>query len=363
MNPNQLVGVHETVATLDASYARLQGCSGQDANHGHSHLVPVPQGFRMVAFGEYDDDETASTMKSRDYKDATDLVVDAIAFAENSRAEVRLENVDGSIAGALSTGGGKAGQGVTTIAFTCKDYGGDASEDLAPTMRSMGHDESHANGGGQLAVAYRVHGENSSAMTSKGSANVADPVEVARCLDTTGGYSTNQGGNVVLQPEVCITGDVAHTLTAEGFDASEDGAGRGTPIVNAPSYGFNWQNGGGYGKANDGLGVTFEATGPLQRCNTPAVASRMAVRRLTPVECARLQGFPDNHCRIPTAKMRKLEDDMVRYLAIHHPDLPDAELRRLAADGPQYKAYGNSWAVACTRWIGRRIDSRLRQCE
>jgi len=40
----------------------------------------------------------------------------------------------------------------------------------------------------------------------------------------------------------------------------------------AVAVGFNWQNGGGYGNANDGLGITVEGTGPLQRCNTPAVA-------------------------------------------------------------------------------------------
>lgn len=38
------------------------------------------------------------------------------------------------------------------------------------------------------------------------------------------------------------------------------------------AVGFNWQNGGGYGEANDGLGITLEAVGPLQRCQTPAVA-------------------------------------------------------------------------------------------
>ena len=44
------------------------------------------------------------------------------------------------------------------VAFSSKDYGADAGE-IAPTMRCMGHNESHANGGGQLAVAYGIHGE------------------------------------------------------------------------------------------------------------------------------------------------------------------------------------------------------------
>jgi DNA (cytosine-5)-methyltransferase 1 len=57
----------------------------------------------------------------------------------------------------------------------------------------------------------------------------------------------------------------------------------------------------------------------------------MQVRRLTPRECERLQGFPDD------------------YTLIFYRGKP-------AADGPRYKALGNSWAVNCARWIGRRIE-------
>jgi DNA (cytosine-5)-methyltransferase 1 len=66
----------------------------------------------------------------------------------------------------------------------------------------------------------------------------------------------------------------------------------------------------------------------------------MAVRRLTPVECERLQGFPDNYTNIPWRKK------------------PAGE----CPDGPRYKALGNSWAVPVVRWIGRRIqESMLRE--
>jgi DNA (cytosine-5)-methyltransferase 1 len=58
----------------------------------------------------------------------------------------------------------------------------------------------------------------------------------------------------------------------------------------------------------------------------------MRVRRLTPTECARLQGFPDD------------------YLDIPYRGKP-------AADGPKYKALGNSWAVPVVRWIGERINA------
>jgi DNA (cytosine-5)-methyltransferase 1 len=59
----------------------------------------------------------------------------------------------------------------------------------------------------------------------------------------------------------------------------------------------------------------------------------MQVRRLTPVECERLQGFPDNFTRIPWKK-KPAED---------------------CPDGPRYKALGNSMAVPCMKWIGERI--------
>jgi len=57
----------------------------------------------------------------------------------------------------------------------------------------------------------------------------------------------------------------------------------------------------------------------------------MQVRRFTPVECERLQGFPDNYSNIPWRK----KDE--------------------APDGSRYKALGNSMAVPCMRWIGERI--------
>jgi DNA (cytosine-5)-methyltransferase 1 len=61
----------------------------------------------------------------------------------------------------------------------------------------------------------------------------------------------------------------------------------------------------------------------------------MQVRRLTPVECERLQGFPDNYTNIPWRK----KDE--------------------SPDGPRYKALGNSWAVPVVAWIGKRIQEQI----
>jgi site-specific DNA-cytosine methylase len=66
-----------------------------------------------------------------------------------------------------------------------------------------------------------------------------------------------------------------------------------------------------------------------------AVASGLSVRRLTPTECERLQGFPDNFTQIP-------------YRSKPAEECPD---------GPRYKALGNSFAVPVVRWIGERIQA------
>lgn len=164
---------------------------------------------------------------------------------------------------------------------------------------------------------------------------------------------------------------VAHTLRGEGFDASEDGTGRGTPLVpvavplqevgkrtgvstDDPRAGigigqdgdpmFTLQAG-----AQHGIAHAFDArqsdviqygdrTAPLDTDgHSVAVATTMQVRRLTPRECERLQGFPDDYTAIPWRGR------------------PASE----CPDGPRYKALGNSWAVPVVRWIGRRIMSEI----
>lgn len=66
--------------------------------------------------------------------------------------------------------------------------------------------------------------------------------------------------------------------------------------------------------------------------STTYIKQAMKVRRLTPTECERLQGFPDDYTLVPYRN-------------------------KPAADGPRYKALGNSWAVPVVRWIGERIEA------
>lgn len=91
------------------------------------------------------------------------------------------------------------------------------------------------------------------------------------------------------------------------------------------------------------------------RAKSGADHETLAVRRLTPVECERRQGFPDNHTLIPTEKRKQITAEEYAYLRHHFPNMTEEEAYRLAADGPRYKAIGNSMAVPVMRWIGERI--------
>lgn len=90
-----------------------------------------------------------------------------------------------------------------------------------------------------------------------------------------------------------------------------------------------------------------------------AIASEYIVRRLTPLECERLQGFPDHWTAIPYRR-RRIDGPEADYLRFHGFEVECAAngklYTRIAADGPRYKAIGNSMAVNCMRWLGRRIE-------
>lgn len=158
-----------------------------------------------------------------------------VAFSENHRGEVRLESGHGQISGALSTGGGKPGQGLPVIASVSlrgREHGwaAELGNGISPTLRacSGGGDKGHV-----LAPAFEAH----------------------------------------------------FHCTPREPDAAD------------------W--------------------------------SQWRVRRLMPVECERLQGMPDDYTRVP-------------YRG------------KPAADAPRYKAIGNSMAVPCVAWIGKRLLQALR---
>lgn len=92
----------------------------------------------------------------------------------------------------------------------------------------------------------------------------------------------------------------------------------------------------------------------------PALASTMAVRRITCVEAEILQGFPPNATLIHWPSANRTPEDhakTVAYLQTHGLSLGDAEALARTPDGPRYRAIGNIWPVPVARWLGRRIEA------
>jgi len=152
----------------------------------------------------------------------------------------------------------------------------------------------------------------------------------------------NYGERGVMQSiGVCVTGDRTHALKAEGADGSEDGTGRGTPIVVTHTHAavvkpvaFTF-DGGQSENPKATHQFSLEHSSPLIKSRSLCTGgTTMSVRRLTPVECERLQGFPDNWTAIPWR----------------------GKPVSACPDGPRYKALGNSMACNVMRWIGRRIE-------
>jgi len=114
---------------------------------------------------------------------------------------------------------------------------------------------------------------------------------------------------------------VAHTLRSEGSDASEDGTGRGTPLVPL-YYSHDYNQDRIYSAEGCSPAVTAHDSNKSRN-----VMQGAGVRRLTPTECLRLQGLPDD------------------WLDLTPP----------LSDAVKYRMVGNSVAVPCVEWIARRL--------
>lgn len=130
------------------------------------------------------------------------------------------------------------------------------------------------------------------------------------------------------------TPDLSPTIRAGNHDKSHANSGQPPAIA----YAFK----AGQGAKAGGIGYAEEQSPTLTSASSgtnlaPAVMHGVAVRRLTPIECERLQGFPDNHT-------------MISWRGKDADECPD---------GPRYKAIGNSMAVPVMRWIGERIAAAL----
>lgn len=138
--------------------------------------------------------------------------------------------------------------------------------------------------------------------------------------------------------------DVSNTLTNAGVGTNVLHRQTKTD-VHAVAYAFDSLSSNSMKSSNPHSGCneidvskTLDTSCLNPACNQGGVAiNQMAVRRLTPTECERLQGFPDGYTAIPW-RNKPAED---------------------CPDGPRYKALGNSWAVPVVRWIAERIQKEL----
>ena len=194
-------------------------------------------------------------------------------------------------------------EGQTPIAFTRCDDGRDASEDIAPTLRCGTHQSA------QPAVAFQSTAGGGDAHAAgddvSPSLRAADPMAVA--LQTA---NTNANGRGVSE-------ETAYTLDSANGQAVAVHENNRNELREMEVFSSLTQGGGKPGQGK------------------PTVRQGLSVRRLTPRECERLQGFPDDYT-------------MISYRNKPAENCPD---------GPRYKALGNSMAVPVMRWIGQRIES------
>lgn len=259
-------------------------CGGGKLTHqsvNNGHLIP----------SWWDGGQTAATLTKQNAggnqrmpdKDNFGAVIEQVAqpqYFENHAQDSRVtgpHNIGNSVSAKYGTGGGNTPIVSQPIAFQSVDYGGDATTNLSPTLRRH------------------------------------DPMAVAQPIPILAGEHPQKGVSI----------DVCPTLPA----AMGMGGGH-TPLVPHP-IAVDCFNQTINEKTTQTIGFSASDINHIG-----GVLQTMAIRRLTPKECERLQGFPDDWTKIP---YRNKPADQ-------------------CPDGPRYKACGNSMAVPVMRWIGERIQ-------
>jgi DNA (cytosine-5)-methyltransferase 1 len=213
------------------------------------------------------------------------------------------------------------GRGVPPIAVDC--YNGAIDGDITHSARSG---NGNALGGVPAVMTLAIRGRGDSHDLEYRQDGVANAI-----LTPNGGRAGIGVGAVAfhqnVRSEVRVT-DVMGALNTGGGKP-----GQGYPAV---AYGISSdcidRSGEGDGSAGEraGLGIVADASPSIRARPNNGVAQAMSVRRLLPVECEKLQGFWPGYTTITYRK-------------------------KPAADGPRYRALGNSMAVPCMKWIGERI--------
>lgn len=140
--------------------------------------------------------------------------------------------------------------------------------------------------------------------------------------DTSPTIGCNQGQEACIAFHENQRGEVTVNDTAGALKVGGGKPGQGYPAI---AYNLRGRDGGAMPEPTDVASIRAASGGSSR--------TYVGVRRLTPIECERLQGFPDGWTAIPFRG-------------------------KPAADGPRYKALGNSMAVPVMRWIGQRIANQ-----
>lgn len=285
---------------------------GSDVDHARAGHIVVGGSVTVMAHGQGGAEIAENRSPTLTFNHEAPIAAYPVCVTGDITHPLKADGFDGSEDG--------TGRGQPIVAFSCKDHGADAG-DLAPTLRAMGHSGSHANAGGQVAVA------------------ITEPFTLAI-----------RGRGDSHQLEYRQDGTANALLTPNG--------GRGGIGVGAVAFHENQR---AELTLNDTAG-SLKAGGGKPGQGYPAVLNHMQVRRLTPRECERLQGFPDSYTSIPTwTGWRKMdsgetpESCRAEGLEVRQ-NKKTGKWRVKDVDGPRYKALGNSMAVPCMRWIGRRIE-------
>ncbi|PPC61277.1 multidrug DMT transporter permease [Pantoea sp. ICBG 1758] len=253
----------------------------------------------------------------------------------------------------------------------CRKPGKAAPDTFAAGVKVSSHWDDAGNPHPTLYQSFNTGGigtSNQEVFSQRGAGLVAEPVafgggncsgalDVAACLTAKGQRNDFDVETFAVQS---ATGELCHTLNAE---SGETGKGDAAPcIARCGEHAAFPENTRGEVRLVNGDGQitgALSAGGGKPGQGYPSIVTRCEVRRLTPKECERLQGFPDGWTLIPEKKRNALAADELAYLRLTHPDMPEEEAHRLAADGPRYKAIGNSMAVPVMRWIGDRIANQI----
>lgn len=223
------------------------------------------------------------------------------------------------------------------VGFSAKDHGADAGP-ISPTLRSGNHDKSHANGGVMPAVVIPLDMRQASrgaTMTNnraEGSSGGAPGTGIGQAGDPSPTVAASHVPAIAFESRFVRNGRGAPDTIVPPLKAQSGQSGKGdaAPLVAFTLHGADKTV--STATETDIAGsIRTKPPGSIENSSTTAVMQSSAVRRLTPRECERLQGFPDDWTLVP-------------YRG------------KPASDGPRYKSLGNSFAVPVVRWIGQRIQ-------